>query len=183
MIHKTVGDNTKKNLKYSDKVRLDVTVQLCLTVNKLGLLWVLSSRVLKCCWKSGTRSFQKDISFSFFHVSPFQLTTSVSVNRFKYLLVTHHSKVFVKNKAWSQNPWLFSSENSCLGSLSIDNYYASAWGLICLQDSHECFVQTKVILEKVQFHIPVLLAVSMMCPVVLVVPPEILLPFERLYPM
>lgn len=80
MIHKTVGDNTKKNLKYSDKVRLDVTVQLCLTVSKLGLLWVLSSRVLKCCWKSGTRSFQKDISFSFFHVSPFQLTTSVSVN-------------------------------------------------------------------------------------------------------
>lgn len=83
------------------------------------------------------------------------------------------------NKAWSQNPWLFSSENSCLGSASIVHYYTSAWGLICLRDSHECFLLAKAILEKAQFHIPVLLAVTVRCPVVLVLPPEITLRFER----
>ena len=181
--HTRLLETIPKNLKYSDKVRVGVTVQLCMTVGNLGPLWLLSSGVLKCYWKSGTRCSQKDISFSVFHVSPFQLTFSVSVNEFKYPLVTHHSKVIVKNKAWSQNPWLFSSENSCLGSVSIVRYYVSAWGLICLQDSHECFVHSKVILEKVQFHIPVLLAVSIICPVVLGAQPEILLPFERLYPM
>lgn len=31
---------------------------------------------------------------------------------------------------------------------------------MCLQDSHECFVQAVVILEEVQFHIPVPLAVQ-----------------------
>lgn len=121
----------------------------------------------------------KHISFSFLRVSPFQLTFSGSVNWIKQPLVTHHSKVIVRNKAWSQNPWLFSSENSCLGSASIVHYYTSAWGLICLQDSHECFLLAKAILEKAQFHIPVLLAVSVMCPVV-VLPPEVTLHFERL---
>lgn len=54
---------------------------------------------------------------------------------------------------------------------------------MCLQDSHECFVQAKVILEKVQFRIPVPLAVRAVCAVVRFQVALKELPFGRLYSM
>lgn len=136
-----------KSLKYSGKFRVDVTVRLCTTVGNLGSLCVSSFRVFKCYWKRCARRYFRRHRFVIARCKPF-LADTLSVNWFKYPLVLHYIKVIVKNKAWPQKPWLFSSENSCLASVSVVHYYVSVQGLICLQHSHECFVQSKSSLTR-----------------------------------
>lgn len=42
VIYTRLSEAIPKALKYSGKVRVEETVQLCMTLGNLGLLWVLS---------------------------------------------------------------------------------------------------------------------------------------------